>query len=58
MVNYLTYDSLLSFYGLGLHDFKPLSVSSWFVFDLFLRKALVSGYKIYLDLLEIRKNYK
>lgn len=58
MVNYLTYDSLLSFYGLGRRDFKPLSVSSWFVFDLFLRKALVSGYMIYINLLEIGKNYK
>lgn len=35
MVNYLTCDSLLSFYGLRVRDFKPLSVSLWFVVDLF-----------------------
>lgn len=55
LVNYLTCDSLSSFYGLGVRDFKPLSVSYWFALDLCPRKALVSSYRAYIGLLEIRK---
>lgn len=55
LVNYLTCDSLSSFYGLGVRDFKPLSVSYWFALDLCPRKALVSSYRAYIGLLEIGK---
>lgn len=55
LVNYLTCDSLSSFYGLGVCGFMPLSVTYWFVLDPCHGQALVFSDTTHIGSLEIGK---